>query len=179
MVQYLARNHDVLPKDFFDNRLVLIRKIVEEVNEIMEEYRDGWKGMTKDLGANLAKKSLRHTDFANMINDLMEIQGSREEEVRKILRELMKETEQIAAKLENLLKEPDVNGFKRFIDKLRTQQRKKKFEIGKMIEQQLDNTQSNMQAFLEEFKNERIALNLEWEKLKEEKDRLRHVSLLP
>ena len=39
-----------------------------------------------------------------MINDLIEMQSSREEEVRKILREFMKETEQIASKLENLLK---------------------------------------------------------------------------
>ena len=46
-----------------------------------------------------------------------------------------------------------------------------------MIEQQLDDTQCNMQAFLEEFKNERVTLNLEWEKLKEEKERLGNVSI--
>ena len=151
---------------------------MEGVNEIMEEYRDRWKGPIKDLGNILAKKSLRHADFVNMINDLIEMQGSREEEVRKILREFMKETEQIALKLENLLRAPDAKGFKRFIDKLREHQRKKKFEIGKMIEQQLDDTQCNMQAFLEEFKNERVALNLEWEKLKERKERLGNVNLL-
>ena len=178
MVQNLTQNQDILAKDFFDKRMVFIKKVVEEVSEIMEGYRDGWKGKMKDLGDNLAKKSLRHADFADMINDLIEMQSSREEEVRKILREFMKETEQIASKLENFLKEPDAKGFKRFIDKLRAQQRKKKFEIGKMIEQQLDDTQCNMQAFLEEFKNERVTLNLEWEKLKEEKERLGNVSLL-
>jgi len=178
MVQSLIQNQNMLAKDFFDKRMALIRKVVEGVSEIMEEYRDRWKGPIKDLGNILAKKSLRHTDFVNMINDLIEMQSNREEEVRKILREFMKETEQIASKLENLLKEPDAKGFKRFIDKLREQQRKKKFEIGKMIEQQLDDTQCNMQAFLEEFKNERVTLNLEWEKLKEEKERFGNVSLL-
>ncbi len=172
MVQNLTQNQDILAKDFFDNRMALIRKVVEEVSGIMEEYREGWKGTIKDLGNILAKKSIRHSDFADMINDLMEMQSGREDEVRKILREFMKETEQIASKLENLLKEPDAKRFKGFIDKLRAQQRKKKFEIGKMIEQQLGDTQCNMQAFLEEFKNERVALNLEWEKLKEEKGRV-------
>lgn len=176
MVQNLTQNLNILAKDFFDKRMVLIRKVVEEVNGIMEEYRDRWRGTTKGLGNILAKKSLRHSDFTDMINDLIEMQSGREDEVRKILREFMKETEQIASRLESLLKEPDAKGFKRFIDKLRAQQRKKKFEIGKMIEQQLDDTKCNMQAFLEEFKNERVALNLEWEKLKEEKERFGHVN---
>ncbi len=179
MVQSLVKNQDMLiTQDFLDKRIALIRKVVEETNEMMEEYRDGWKEKIKDLGDNLAKKSLRHTDFENMINDLMEMQSAREEEVRKILREFIRETEEIALKLKNLLKEPDAKKFKKFIDKLRVQQRKKKFEIGKMIEQQLDDTQCNMQAFLEEFKNERITLNFEWEKLKEEKERLGNISLL-
>lgn len=178
MVQSLAQNQGTLMQCYFNERMALIKKVVEEVNEIMEEHQDRWKGMIKELGNNLAKKSLRHTDFANMINDLIEMQFNKEEEVRKILREFMKETEQITSKLENLLKGQDVKEFKRFIAKVQAQQRKKKIEIGKMIEQRLDDTQCNMQAFLEEFKNERVALNLEWEKLREGKERLGHINLL-
>lgn len=177
MVQSLTQNSDTLTKNYFDGRMILIRKVVEEVDGIMEEYRDTRESAIKDLENILAKKSLRHTDFADMINDLMEMQSNREEEVRKILRAFMKETEQIASKLENLLKKPDVQEFKRFIAKVREEQRRKKIEIGKMIEQQLDDTQHNMQAFLEEFKNERVTLNLEWEKLQEEKERLGHIGL--
>jgi len=179
MNQSLTQDQKMLLQTHYNERVALIKKVVEEVNGIVEEYRNTREKTVKNLEDILAKKSLRHTDFANMISDLVEMQSDREEEIREMLREFMKTTEQIASRLEDLLKEPDVKKFKRFIAKVREQQKKKKIEIGKMIGQRLDDTECNMQAFLEEFKNERVALNLEWEKLKEEKERLGHISLLP
>lgn len=163
---------------YYSEHVALLKKVVEEVNGIIEEYRYTQEGSLKGLEDILGKKSLRHTDFENMIHELVEMQSNREEEIRKMLREFLKETEQIALKLENLLKAPDVKKFKKFIVEVKARQRKKKIEIGEMIEQRFDDTECNMQAFLNEFKNERIALNMEWEKLKEEKERLGHISLL-
>lgn len=178
MNQNLTQNNKILIRNYYSERIALIKKVVEEVNGIMEEYRERQVRSLKDLEGILVKKSLRHTDFGDMIQELVEMQGSREEEVREILRKFLEETEQISSRLENLLKEPDVKKFKKFIAQVRTQQRKKKIEIGKMIEQRLDDTKCNMQALLEEFKNERIALNLEWEQLKEQKERLAPINLL-
>lgn len=163
---------------YYSERIALIKKVVEEVNGIMKEYGNKQEVSLKDLEGMLSRKSLRHTDFENMIQGLIEIQSHREEEVREILREFLGETEQIASRLVKLLKVPDVKKFKKFIVDVQAQQKKKKFEIGKMIELRLNDTQYNMRALLEEFKNERVTLNLEWEKLKEEKERLGHVSLL-
>lgn len=178
MNQSLTQDQKMLLQTHYSERVVLIKKVVEEVNGIVEEYRNTRERTVKGLKDVLAKKSLRHADFANMISDLVEMQSDREEEIRETLREFMKTTEQIALRLEDLLKEPDVKKFKRFINKVRVQQRKRKIEIGKMIEQRFGDTECNLQALLEEFKNERVALNLEWENLREGKERLGPVNLL-
>lgn len=163
---------------YCSERATLLKQVVKEVNGIVEEYRCTQEGLLKGLEAILGKKSLRHTDFEKMIHELVELQSNRAEEVRKMLREFLKETEQIALKLENFLKAPDVKKFKKFIAEVRERQRKKKIEIGEMIEQRFDDTECNLQAFLNEFKNERIALNMEWEKLKEGKERLGHIEFI-
>lgn len=156
----------------YGQRTALLKKVSEEVNKMVQDYHSRRNALMEDLEEILAKKSLRHTDFATMMQHLLEMQLQKEEEIRKILREFISESERVVVKLKDISKNPDVKKFKKFINKVQVKQKEKKTEIGKLIGQQLENMGGNVQAFLEEFKKERIELNLEWEKLREEKERL-------
>lgn len=156
----------------YGQRLTLIRRVVEEVNEILGMHHSKRDSVIKELKLCLAQKSLRYADFAKMVQKLLEVQCKREEEVRRNLQEFLKENMEVSLKLQNLLVNPDIKKFRRFVTSIQQRQQKREIKQGKIVEKAYFDVQSNMETLLEEFKRERISLNMEWQRIEEEKERL-------
>lgn len=156
----------------YQGYLALIGKVVEEVNETVEEQRCERERALESLEDLLAQKSLRRSDFAKMAQKLLEIQLQREEEVRKILREFMRETSHIASCLSALVEHPDPRKLKRLMSKVEHAHRERVRGQEKVVECLLETLLSRMQKGMEEFRSERVSLNQEWIHVQEERARL-------
>ena len=110
----------------YNVRLKLVENIITNTRKTLEEFKTKREEMSRKLRDSLAKSAnLRKKDFNKMMEEILQVQTKREENINKMLADFHKEEEQVVAKLKNLLQKGEeirIKDFKKMLIKIKNSQ---------------------------------------------------------
>lgn len=146
-------------------RLELVRRMVQDTQRILMEFRERRERMSDALRGQLAKsESLRNADFNRMMDEVLAVHRKREENVQAMLEAFREEEEAITGNVGHLLEKGEavrIKDFKRMLVRVRKEQQEREQQTSTYISEQVAKMQEEVGKMLETFKQERARMGVE------------------
>ncbi|MFC1613097.1 hypothetical protein ACFL23_02075 [Patescibacteria group bacterium] len=153
----------------YEARIGVIKGIVEDTHNLLEEFREKREKMSQELKDALSKhESLRKKDFDKMMEDILIIQKEREESVKQMLADFHDQEMAVVKNFREMLKkgkELRVKDFKKTLLKIRKRQEMRQKGTPRQISEELSQMKLEVHEMLANFKKEREKVGAEWENM--------------
>lgn len=150
----------------YEARLTFVKRIVGDTRKMLDEFRQRREKMSTELRELLAKsESLRKKDFDQMMQEILAVQGQREENVKVMLDEFRQEEETVAENLRRLVQKGEgvkIKDLKRMLVKIKEEQQVREKSTSTYVGEQMAKMQQEVAMMLEEFKKEKEKMAAEW-----------------
>lgn len=150
----------------YEARIKIIQAIADDTRGLLEEFRNKRERMSQELkGALSQHESLRKKDFDRMMEDILIVQKTREENVKQMLADFQEEEMKVVEGLREMLKRGEklrLGDFKKSLAKIKEAQEIRQKETPSLINKELSRMRSEVQEMLENFKKEREKVASEW-----------------
>ncbi|MBU4370203.1 hypothetical protein KKG58_05675 [Patescibacteria group bacterium] len=147
----------------YDTRLKIIKQIIKNTHQTLEEFRKKREGLSKKLQDVLAgAENLRRKDFDIMMGEVLAVQAEKEDNIKEMLVGFQKEEEQIVEKLKSLSQKESISikDFKKTLASIKNTQEVREKNVSEKVTLEIEKMRQEIGDMLAGIKKEREKMGI-------------------